>query len=347
VEAYVGLVAGVNSTGITGGASVAMQNHGAGIANITSHMTGSGGSGIQSASLSGSTNAFANLHDNPNTWAPGFGIWIAPLYSHARGRNLDVSGVRGGYRTNMGGGTLGFDYTTNDGSFRVGLAGNLGTGRSRSTGEWLSGKNNFNYGGVNLYGGLQRNNFTVLANIGWSRNANRVSSPIFDRVRYNTDVWSFGTSAEYTFTAGEVNIIPGLGLEYSNVRQAAFTLRYLNDDVFASQRGRADVWNLPVSLRINRGFSLSNGVLTPELAASWIPSLKDRGISYNTRILDNTTAGGMMVTANSPMLDRHTGAIGPSLTFDTAKYTVGAEYQYRFSSHYRSHSVGATFRLKF
>jgi hypothetical protein len=47
------------------------------------------------------------------------------------------------------------------------------------------------------------------------------------------------------------------------------------------------------------------------------------------------------------MVDRHTGAIGPSLKYETARYTVGAEYQYRFSSHYRSHNAEAVLRIKF
>jgi len=46
-------------------------------------------------------------------------------------------------------------------------------------------------------------------------------------------------------------------------------------------------------------------------------------------------------------VDRHTGAIGPNLKYDTVRYMLGAEYQYRFSSHYRSHNVGAMFRVKF
>ena len=64
---------------------------------------------------------------------------------------------------------------------------------------------------------------------------------------------------------------------------------------------------------------------------------------YNTTI----TGGAGTVSANSPMVDRHTGAIGPSLKYDTTRYTLGAEYQYRFSSHYRSHNVGAVVRFKF
>jgi hypothetical protein len=74
--------------------------------------------------------------------------------------------------------------------------------------------------------------------------------------------------------------------------------------------------------------------------------VKGQAFRASVNVYNTAIAGAGTVSANSPMVDRHTGAIGPSLKYDTAKYTVGTEYQYRSSSHYRSHNVGAVVRYK-
>ena len=347
-SAYAGLAAGVNGDAVAGGASNAVAAWNAVKTNISGRMTGMvGGQGQSVAFNSFSDMAYAKLNDEGlNGWTPGFGMWVAPLYTHARGKDIDIEGIKGGYRTDMGGGTLGLDYTTPDSAFRFGVAGNLGGGHSGSRGNWLNGSNDFTFGGVELYAGVNKNNFLLSLNGGWSRNANKLKSPHFFNEKYDTDVWSLGASAEYQLELGNCfKLIPGLGVEYANVRQDAFTLRNIADGIaaFNNGKGSADVVNLPVSLRLNKGFELAKGVLTPEVNGAWIPSVKDKGLVYNTTI----SRTDMTVAATSPMLDRNTGQVGAGLKFDTDRYTVGAEYQYRFSRHYDSHSAGAVFRIKF
>lgn len=346
-RAYADFASAVNFDAVIGGSATAYQAADGAWANVAGRMKPDGSSSLLTAAAFASNAAALASPGSPdlnrNRWQGGWSMWTTPIYSHNKGRKLSLAGVGAGYSSNLGGVTVGVDTTTCDGRFRFGVAGHIGGGKTNSGGAAVQAKNNFTFGGVDLYAGANVGGFVVAAGAGWFRNRNDVDFTGLDPVKYNTDVWSAHLSVERDFDVGVFTVTPRVGVEYSHLKQDGYTLRSGNRDSFRTGKSSADMVALPVEVTMRRDIRVGCGVVTPEVTVGWIPSVGDRDVKYATTVFGAPGAAQGI----SALVDRHTGKAGAGLRYENEKIAAGVEYEYRFSKHYRSHNVGATFALKF
>ncbi len=110
--------------------------------------------------------------------ALGLALWIAPLWSNQTGFGMEAGNLDYGYNANLGGISLGADYTWAN-NFRAGLMFNIGGGYAESAGGDLSETtNSMTFWGVGAYGGWKYENFAVMGDVSYTSTWNSVDQDV-------------------------------------------------------------------------------------------------------------------------------------------------------------------------
>lgn len=112
----------------------------------------------------------------------GFALWIAPLWQSQHGWGMDADSMDYGFNGNLGGVSLGADYTFEN-AIRAGITFNIGGGYAESSGGDLSSTDNrMNFWGLGAYAGWNYENFGVMADVSYTSTWNDLKQDVDSRM---------------------------------------------------------------------------------------------------------------------------------------------------------------------
>ena len=122
----------------------------------------------------------------------GFALWIAPLWQSQHGWGLDAGSMDYGFNGNLGGVSLGADYTFEN-AIRAGITFNIGGGYAESTGGDLSSTDNrMSFWGLGAYAGWNYENFGLMADVSYTSTWNHLKQD------HRQPSWAWATSSKPT-----------------------------------------------------------------------------------------------------------------------------------------------------
>lgn len=284
----------------------------------------------------------------------GFDVWGEVIYNNTHASGFKAGSLSRGYNTDMGGFVVGGDYSFADngsGKFRVGGAFNLGTGDSSSRGDFNHTKNDFDFWGINLYGGWNRDNLNVIANVGYSRSSNELTQTLPTGMQMgdlkadvDSSVLSVGLKGEYRLKTQAVDIIPHIGIRYLNVTTEGFTTKNNDGNLFHTDKDRQNIWQFPVGVAFTKDYRTENGwTIKPKLDLSIVPSTGDVDASTSIRVAGVSASDS--ITAR--VMDRTSfdGTLGVDM--QKGNMTFGLRYGLQKSSNQTDQAGMATFIYRF
>ena len=279
----------------------------------------------------------------------GLGVWIMPLYQSNNVWGMKAENFKSGYNSNLGGIALGADYTIND-MFRFGAAFNVGAGYAKSSGDFNSTDNRFNFWGVNLYGGWVYDNFGLSADVGYTGNYSKVEQdmPASMQMRdlkadVTSHAWNTGLKAEYKFNAGAVDIIPHVGVRYLGLVTDGYDVKS-GGTVFEVDGNTQSIWTFPVGVSFAKAFETESGwQFKPQLDLGVIPAAGDVKARSKARVpgVDSQAEMKMQV------VDYATFDGGLGFELGKGDFTLGLNYNLQASEHHTGHGVFGSLRYEF
>lgn len=279
----------------------------------------------------------------------GVGLWIMPLYQSMNTWGLKAGEFSTGSTGGLGGVALGADYTFND-MFRMGLQFNLGGGYSKSTGDFNTTDNNFNFWGVGLYGGMTANNFGLTADVNYTSSYNKMEQElpaVMDMGSLKADVQSYAITAglrgEYKLETSLLDLIPHVGVRYMSLNTQDYDIKS-QGTVFKGDAIHQNIWTFPIGVTFSKAVTTACGwSITPQVDASVVPAAGDIKAKSKVKVagLDSTA------DLSTQIMDYVTyqGGVG----FDVKKDNVsfGLNYTIQAGAHTTGHGVNAVFRYEF
>ena len=279
----------------------------------------------------------------------GLGVWIMPLYQSNNVWGMKAENFKSGYNSNLGGIALGTDYTFND-MFRLGAAFNIGAGYAKSSGDFNSTHNNFNFWGVSLYGGWVYDNFGLSADVGYTGNYSKVEQdmPASMQMRdlkadVTSHAWNTGLKAEYKFNAGALDIIPHVGVRYLGLVTDGYDVKS-GGTVFEVDGNTQSIWTFPVGMTFAKAIETESGwQFKPQLDLGVIPAAGDVKAKSKARVpgVDSQAEMKMQV------VDYATFDGGLGFELGKGDFTLGLNYNLQASEHRTGHGVFGTLRYEF
>lgn len=278
----------------------------------------------------------------------GVSLWIMPLYQSANKWGMKAGEFKTGLSGDLGGVAIGADYTIDE-AIRVGLAFNMGGGYAQSKGDFSKTDNNFNFWGVNLYGGWTQNNFGLTADVGYTSSFNAVKQELPSSMQMGelkADVTSTALTAglrgEYKFETESVDIIPHVGVRFMSLDTYEFDTKS-GGTVFKNDQTLQNIWTFPIGVTFAKDITSESGWnFKPQVDLQVIPAAGDvkakskvkvaglQSAELNTRIMDDISYGG---------------GIGLNLQKDNISF--GVNYNILMGEHTTDHGVYGTFRYEF
>lgn len=279
----------------------------------------------------------------------GLGVWIMPLYQSNNVWGMKAENFKSGYNSNLGGIALGADYTIND-MFRFGAAFNVGAGYAKSSGDFNSTDNRFNFWGVSLYGGWVYDNFGLSADVGYTGNYSKVEQdmPASMQMRdlkadVTSHAWNTGLKAEYKFNAGALDIIPHVGVRYLGLVTDGYDVKS-GGTVFEVDGNTQSIWTFPVGVTFAKAIETESGwQFKPQLDLGVIPAAGDVKAKSKARIpgVDSQAEMKMQV------VDYATFDGGLGFELGKGDFTLGMNYKLQASEHRTGHGVFGSLRYEF
>ncbi len=280
----------------------------------------------------------------------GFAVWATPFYSHTDVSGFDAGSFESGVTSDLGGLSMGADYTINS-MYRFGLAVHGGGGSAESNGDFNTTTNDFGFGGASLYGAMYYTNFALTADVGYTFVNNDVEMALPTSLGYSeaktdmdSNVFTLGAEASYLFETQLVDVMPHLGLRYTNVHTSAYDVQVEGATVVDTKSDSQDIFSIPVGVTFSKDFTTAN-------AWNVRPSL-DLGMTYSFGDLEASSTSSIptvvgSTTYNVENVDRFAfnGGIGLEMAKDNVSF--GMHYDVQASRHETSHGLQATFRYAF
>lgn len=282
------------------------------------------------------------------------GVWINPFYN-----STDVDGVRigrhdGEYEFNYGGGTIGLDSNISD-NFRLGLAFSAGGGDTESKGSnFNKTESDFDFWGLGVYGSYTNGMFGLTGDVSYSSTSYDIDQRIpglgMNKLTadVDTDAFTVGLTGEYRFlTSNNLNIIPHLGLRYTNLKTDSYRVKEKGvGDVFKISSETQNIWTIPLGVTFTGEVATSSDwVIQPKADLGVIFAAGDLDADSKFRI--NGTNYGGRVTADD-VVDAVTfnGLVGLKAE-NCDGFSVGLDYNFKASDNLTSHGVTGTIRYDF
>ena len=281
----------------------------------------------------------------------GFALWIAPLWQSQHGWGMDADSMDYGFNGNLGGVSLGADYTFEN-AIRAGITFNIGGGYAESSGGDLSSTDNrMNFWGLGAYAGWNYENFGVMADVSYTSTWNQLKQDVDSRMGMGdleADVQataiSAGLRAEYLLQTSVMDIIPHIGVRYMSLNTWGFDAESNGGTVLEGDGFHQDIWTFPIGVPFSTDIALDNGfTFKPSVAFSVIPAAGD--IKAKQDVAFTGLPGTYEV--ETQMMDYLTwqGGVGLELGNDTMSF--GVNYTLQAGQHTTSHGVFGSFRYEF
>lgn len=293
-------------------------------------------------------NAEGKIVDRNTT---GFALWIAPLWQSQHGWGMEADNLDYGFNGNLGGVSLGADYTFEN-AIRAGITFNIGGGYAESSGGDLnSTENRMSFWGLGAYAGWNYENFGLMADVSYTSTWNDLEQDMDGRMGMGdleADVQataiSAGLRAEYKLETSVLDIIPHIGVRYMSLNTWGYDVDTNGGTVLEGDGFHQDIWTFPIGVTFSKDFTLDSGwSFKPSIDFSVIPAAGD--IKAKQDVAFTGLPGTYEV--ETQMMDYLTwqGGVGLELGNDTMSF--GVNYTLQAGQHTTGHGVFGSFRYEF
>lgn len=247
-------------------------------------------SGTQIAALNASNMIFDTIDQHGSSLAAyshdkkGADLWIDLNSSFSKASKYEVASAKYGYKSDLGGVTVGADYSFGNG-IAAGAAFSFGKGSIRGQDAGSEVKNKVEYYGVNLYGIHSSQYANLIGTVGYLHTKNKISSAFDSSVKPNGNSFFAAVKAEKPFAVTEqFAITPHLGVRYT----------YSNIDSFKSggfkyNNKKVNLVQMPIGVAFNADLKASCGaVIKPFVDVSVIPAIGHRKVKNSFGLADGS-----------------------------------------------------------
>ena len=281
----------------------------------------------------------------------GFALWIAPLWQSQHGWGMEADNLDYGFNGNLGGVSLGADYTFEN-AIRAGITFNIGGGYAESSGGDLnSTENRMSFWGLGAYAGWNYENFGLMADVSYTSTWNDLKQDLDSRMGMGdleADVQataiSAGLRAEYKLETSVLDIIPHIGVRYMSLNTWGYDVDADGGTVLEGDGFHQDIWTFPVGVTFSKDITLDSGwFFKPSVDFSVIPAAGD--IKAKSEVAFTGLPGTYEV--ETQMMDYLTwqGGVGLEMGNDTMSF--GVNYTLQAGQHTTGHGVFGSFRYEF
>ena len=281
----------------------------------------------------------------------GFALWIAPLWQSQHGWGMEADNLDYGFNGNLGGVSLGADYTFEN-AIRAGITFNIGGGYAESSGGDLSStENRMNFWGLGAYAGWNYENFGLMADVSYTSTWNDLKQDMDSRMGMGdleADVQasaiSAGLRAEYKLETSVLDVIPHIGVRYMSLNTWGFDAESNGGTVLEGDGFHQDIWTFPVGVTFTKDFTLDSGwSFKPSIDFSVIPAAGD--IKAKQDVAFTGLPGSYEV--ETQMMDYLTWQGGVGLELANDNMSIGVNYTLQAGQHTTGHGVFGSFRYEF
>ena len=279
----------------------------------------------------------------------GFALWISPTWQNRSGYNMDAGHLDGGFNGNIGGISLGADYTFEN-ALRAGVALSLGGGYAVSAGDFADTTNSMSYWGVEAYAGWRYKDFALMADAGYTGSYHKLEQELGAGMQMRdltADVqagaWQAGLRAEYRFDGSVLDVIPHVGARYMNLTTWGYDVKS-NGTLLEADSMTQHIWTFPVGVTFSQDFTLESGwFVRPSLDVTLIPAAGDVRANGDVRF----TGLPGMYEMESQVMDYLTWQGSAGLEFGCDNMSLGVSYTVQTGQTGTGHGVFAAFRYEF
>ena len=282
----------------------------------------------------------------------GFALWIAPLWQSQHGWGLDAGNMDYGFNGNLGGVSLGADYTFEN-AIRAGITFNIGGGYAESSGGDLSStENRMNFWGLGAYAGWNYENFGVMADVSYTSTWNDLKQDLDSRLgmgnKLEADVQasaiSAGLRAEYLLQTSAMDIIPHIGVRYMSLNTWGYDVDTHGGTVLEGDSLHQDIWTFPIGVTFSKDIALDSGWnFKPSLDFTVIPAAGDIKAKHDVHF----TGLPGTYEVETQMMDYLTWQGGVGLELANDNMSIGVNYTLQAGQHTTGHGVFGSFRYEF
>ena len=282
----------------------------------------------------------------------GFALWIAPLWQSQHGWGMEADNLDYGFNGNLGGVSLGADYTFEN-AIRAGITFNIGGGYAESSGGDLSStENRMNFWGLGAYAGWNYENFGVMADVSYTSTWNDLKQDLDSRLgmgnKLEADVQataiSAGLRAEYLLQTSAMDIIPHIGVRYMSLNTWGYDVDTHGGTVLEGDSLHQDIWTFPIGVTFSKDIALDSGWnFKPSLDFSVIPAAGDIKAKHDVHF----TGLPGTYEVETQMMDYLTWQGGVGLELANDNMSIGVNYTLQAGQHTTGHGVFGSFRYEF
>ncbi len=281
--------------------------------------------------------------------ALGLALWIAPLWSNQAGFGMEAGNLDYGYSANIGGVSLGADYTWAN-NIRAGLMFNVGGGFAQSSGDLAETTNSMTFWGVGAYGGWEYNNFAVMADVSYTSTWNSVNQDVDSRMKMSdleADIQASAISAglrfEYKLETQYLDLIPHVGARYMSINTWGYDVDNNEGTVLEGDGFQQNIWTFPVGITFSKEVEMNNDwYFKPSVDFTVIPAAGDIKAKQDVRFGNLPS-----VEMETQMMDYFTWQGGVGLEFGNDNMSVGVNYTLQAGQNSTGHGVFGMFRYEF
>ncbi len=282
--------------------------------------------------------------------ALGLALWIAPLWSNQTGFGMEAGNLDYGYNANIGGISLGADYTWAN-NFRAGLMFNIGGGYAESSGDLSETTNSMTFWGVGAYGGWKYENFAVMGDVSYTSTWNSVDQDVDYRMGMGdleSDIQASAISAglrfEYKLETQYLDLIPHVGARYMSINTWGYDVETNGGTVLEGDGFQQNIWTFPVGITFSKELEMNNDwYFKPSVDFTVIPAAGD------IKAKEDVLFTGMQRSyeVETQMMDYFTWQGGVGLEFGNDNMSVGVNYTLQAGQNSTGHGVFGMFRYEF
>ena len=282
--------------------------------------------------------------------ALGLALWIAPLWSNQNGFGMEAGNLDYGYNANLGGVSLGADYTWAN-NFRAGLMFNIGGGYAQSSGDLSDTTNSMTFWGLGAYAGWKYENFAVMGDVSYTSTWNSVNQDVDARMGMSdleadiqASAISAGLRGEYKFETSALDIIPHVGVRYMSINTWGYDVDNNMGTVLEGDGFQQNIWTFPVGITFSRELEMnSDWYFKPSVDFTVIPAAGDIKAKEDVCF----TGLNRSIEMETQMMDYFTWQGGVGLEFGNEDMSVGVNYTLQAGQNSTSHGVFGMFRYEF
>ena len=283
--------------------------------------------------------------------ALGLALWIAPLWSNQTGFGMEAGNLDYGYNANLGGVSIGADYTWAN-NIRAGLMFNIGGGYAQSNGGDLNDTtNSMTFWGVGAYGGWEYNNFAVMADVSYTSTWNSVEQDVDSRMGMSdleadiqTSAISAGLRFEYKLETQYLDLIPHVGARYMSINTWGYDVETNGGTVLEGDGFQQNIWTFPVGITFSKELEMNNSwYFKPSVDFTVIPAAGDIKAKEDIRF----TGLPYSTEMETQMMDYFTWQGGVGIEFGNDNMSVGVNYTLQAGQNSTGHGVFGMFRYEF